>query len=117
MEKMSFEWLVQRLESIPCDERRKQYRGYFEFVLSGGRLPQLYPILEEYFGVPFKPAGVKPTREVENCARSYGGILKQQTLYFCKHKEWSNCAMIWPWSDGSRATVKVAQGVIGEGKN
>ena len=108
----NFGTLVQRLRQLPFDELRKQSDGYLEFVLSVRHLTRLYPLLEDYFGTPFKPAGVAPTREAESCAKSYGGIQKQQTLYFFKRDGFGNCAMIWPWNDAVRVTVKVAQGQL-----
>ena len=111
---MSFDELVQTLRSIPVDEERQCSEGYLEFVLSSRHLTHLYPILERYFGVPFKPPGVAPTREAEDYVRSYGGIMKHQTLYFLQEEGLANCAMIWPWGDGLRVTVKVAQGVLGQ---
>ena len=109
---MTFDELVQKLQRIPADEQRKKMDGYLEFVLSSRHLIHLYPALEEYFGPPFKPPGVSPTKEAEDHARTYGGILKHQTLYFFKRDGLANCAMIWPWGDGSRVTVKVAQGTV-----
>lgn len=107
---MNFGELTHDLKSVPFDERRKEYEGYFEFVLSAKDLLHLYPVLEKYFGVPFKPAGIAPSDKAHDYAKSYGGIRKQQTLYYKERAGTSSCAMIWPWNDGSRATVKVAQG-------
>ena len=107
---MNFGDLTRDLKNVPFDEQRKESEGYFEFVLSSKHLLHLYPILEKYFGVPFKPAGVAPSRKAQDYAKQYGGIQKQQTLYYLECKGLSNCAMVWPWNDSSRATVKVAQG-------
>ena len=109
---MNFAELVHKLHGIPVDELRKESEGYFEFVLSSRHLAHLYPILEKYFGVPFKPPGVPPTKEAEDFAKLYGGIMKHQTLYFLQEDGLASCAMIWPWGDGARVTVKVAQGVL-----
>ena len=113
---MSFEELVLQLQAIPFDEERKNRPGYFEYVLSSRHMARLHPILEEYFGKPFKPAGVPPNREAEEYARSYGGIQKNQTFYFFKQDGLENRGMIWPWNDGLRVTVKVVQGPPAEGK-
>ena len=109
---MTFDELVQKLQSIPVDEERSRSEGYLEFVLSSRHLIHLYPVLEKYFGPPFKPPGISPTKEAQAHTRSYGGILKHQTLYFFKRDGLANCAMIWPWGDNSRVTVKVAQGIV-----
>ena len=109
---MNFSELTRDLKNIPFDEQRKDSEGYFEFVLSSRQLPPLYPILEKYFGAPFKPAGVAPSSQAQDCAKKYGGIQKQQTLYYVQRAGLSSCAMVWPWNDGSRSTIKVAQGRI-----
>ena len=109
---MNFNELTGALKNIPFDEKRKESDGYFECVLLKQELLHLYPVLEKYFGVPFKPAGVAPSRKAQDYAKQYGGIQKQQTLYYKKHADLSSCAMVWPWNDGSRATVKIAQGRI-----
>ena len=113
---VSFEELVEQLQQVPFDEVRRKYEGYLEFVLPSHHLTLLYPVFEKYFGVPFKPAGISPTREAEDRAKRYGGIRTQQTLYFIQRGGLAHCAMIWPWADGSRVTVKVAQGTIEETK-
>ena len=109
---MTFQELVGKLKQIPCDEVRKESDGYYEFVISSRHLTHLYPIFEDYFGVPFKPSGITPSDKAKDVAKNYGGIQKQQTLYYFHREGLSNCAMIWPWGDRSRATVKIAQGVI-----
>lgn len=109
---MNFSQLTGDLKKIPFDEQRKESEGYFEFVLLKQELLRLYPVLEKYFGTPFKPAGIAPSHQAQDYTKQYGGIQKQQTLYYMKRAGLSNCAMVWPWNDGSRATVKIAQGRI-----
>jgi hypothetical protein len=111
---MNFAELVRELKKIPLDEWRKEDAGYLEFVVSGHHLAHLYPVLERYFGVPFKPPGVSPTAEHVRKTRGYGGIRKQQTLYYVERDGSDNCAMVWPWNDKSRVTVKIAQGTVGK---
>ncbi len=109
---MTFIELIGRLKGISCEEIRKESDGYYEFVIAGQNLSKLYPIFEIYFGVPFKPAGIAPTDKAKDVTKNYGGIQKQQTLYYIHRDGLSNCAMIWPWGDEGRATVKISQGVI-----
>ena len=63
--------------------------------------------LEEFFGSPKKPAGAKPSGEIADLVSDFGGILKNQTLYYIAKDGFSNIAMIWPWSDGKSTTVKI----------
>ncbi len=111
---MSFSAMVDQLKGVKFDELRQQYDGYFEFVVPSQKLNELYPILENFFGVPFKPAGIEPSNDHSDIAKRYGGVQKQQTLYYIERGGQSTCAMIWPWSSGSRATVKLAQGLPGK---
>ncbi len=108
----SFHELTDRLKETPIDELRKDQQGYLEFVLSVNNLSSAYSVLENYFGPPFKPAGVASSKEAMARAASYGGIEKQQTLFYIEHGKQSSCAMIWPWQDKARATIKVAQGEL-----
>ena len=109
---MNFSDVVKRLKKIPFDEIRREQSDYFEFVVSTRYLIHLYPILEDYYGVPFKPSGIQPTQKAQDVTKNYGGIQQQQTLYYKKTDDVTDCAMIWPWNDGSRSTVKMAQGII-----
>ena len=109
---MGFEELAGRLKDGPMNEFRKEEPGYLEFVSTTKDLSDIYPVLEEYFGPPFKPAGVVPTKEAVLRSAHYGGIEIQQTLYYIEQEGLSSCAMIWPWQDKMRATIKVAQGEI-----
>ena len=104
--------LTGRLKKAPADELRKEESGYLELVFSIQNLPKIYPVLEEFFGLPFKPAGVAPSKEAVLRAADYGGVEKHQTLYYSEEDGVSKCAMIWPWQDKTKATVKVAQGKI-----
>ena len=110
---MTFPELISQLKKFPFDEIRKEYDGYFEFVVSVSNLVQLYPIFESYYGVPFKPAGIKPSSQAQDMAKHYGGIQTQQTLYYVSRGSISDCAMVWPWNDGTHVTIKMARGMIG----
>lgn len=110
----AFSVLLERLKGVPREETRKQYDGYLEIVVQTEALSMVYPILEGYFGPPFKPAGIEPSQSALDITQRYGGIQRQQTLYFVQRDGLSSCAMIWPWSSGIRATIKLAQGTLGE---
>ncbi len=107
-----FPELIAQLKQLPHDEFRKEENGYIEFVLSVKKVSMLYPLLEGYFGAPFKPEGAEPSREAQDRAETYGGVEKQQTLYYKESGGLSSCAMIWPWNDKVRLTIKVAQGKV-----
>ena len=52
---------------------------------------------------------VKPGREANEFAKEYGGIQVGQVLYYRGSEGISQLAMIWPWQDGVRLTVKIIQ--------
>jgi hypothetical protein len=37
-------------------------------------------------------------------------VERDQTLYFAEREEAPSLALIWPWGDGKRATVKILRG-------
>ncbi len=107
-----FSKLADSLKKAPKVEIRKETDGYLELVIAVNDLPKIYPALDEFFGPPFKPAGVEPSKEAAHHSAKYGGIQQQQTLFYAEHKGLSTCAMLWPWQDKEHVTVKVAQGEI-----
>ena len=109
---MTFLELIKSLKKLPFDEIRKEYDGYFEFVISVKHLHTVYPLFEAFYGLPFKPAGTAPNPKAQDVTRNYGGIQTQQTLYYADRGPVSDCAMIWPWNDGLHATIKMAQGKV-----
>jgi hypothetical protein len=112
---LSFADLVKLLKKLPFDEIRKEYDGYFEFVVSVQHLQQVYPHFEAYYGAPFKPPGMAANAKAQTLTKNYGGIQTQQTLYYAGREDGiADCAMIWPWNDGKHATIKMARGRIGE---
>jgi hypothetical protein len=66
-------------------------------------------LLDGYFGSPLKAPGEEPGDEASRVSDLYGGIAKEQVLYHASRDQADQVAMIWPWSDGKRMTVKIAQ--------
>ncbi len=109
---MLFSELVREVQSLDLKEVRKNSYGYFEFVLRASDEGTLCPILERFFGAPFKPKNRAPTKQALFYSADYGGIQKHQIMYYAERDDWSTCALIWPWQNGELATVKIAQGKI-----
>ncbi|MFH1359997.1 MAG: hypothetical protein ABIJ41_03050 [Candidatus Omnitrophota bacterium] len=108
-EVMLFKELLSKAKELKVEEIRKDDENYLEFVVRVSNLNQVHPLLEQYFGVPFKPAGQRPSREAQQHAAAFGGIREDQTLYFREQDNDFHCGMIWPWSDGELTTVKIAR--------
>ena len=104
---MTFAELLAEIQKLKCEERRSKTEEYLEVVILKEGLEPLNRILTVYFGPPFKPEGVVPLGAAEWCAKPYGGIRKDQTMYFRQDADHSECALLWPWGNGSRVTAKI----------
>lgn len=106
---MTYAELVEETKKLKAWEKRVDSPDILEIVISQELMNSLTRLLENYFGIPFKPAQQAPSREASAYSAPYGGIQKNQTLYFRDAGTVSHCALLWPWSDGKLITVKIAQ--------
>jgi len=106
---MTFQEFLVQIQTIRIEESRAQTDEYFEAVIAKTGLDALHLLLTAYFGPPLKPEGCAPSWEASRRAKPYGGIRKDQTMYFRKDGEHSECALLWPWGSGTRITVKLTQ--------
>lgn len=106
----SFDEIIWKIKSIKHEETRRDSEDYLELITSGTALKDLHGILTTYFGPPHKPAGDEADAETHDKTKDFGGIQKDQVLYLSKHGGNEDFAMIWPWKNGDRATVKIIQG-------
>jgi hypothetical protein len=106
---MTFKDLIAQVQTVKIEESRAQTEAYFEAVISKATLEPLGKILTDYFGTPLKPEGHSPSGEANRRAEPYGGIRKDQTMYFRQDAEHAECALLWPWGSGTRITVKISQ--------
>lgn len=104
---MTFKDFLTQIQTIRIEESRAQTEEYFEAVISKPSLDPLHKILEAYFGPPIKPEGCPPSGEASRYAKLYGGIRRDQTMYFRRDGEHSECVLLWPWGSGVRITIKV----------
>ena len=106
---MTFQDFLAEIQTLQIVELRAQKEEYFEAVISKADLGPLHKILTTYFGPPLKPEGQLPSGEANRRAESYGGIRKDQTMYFRRDGDHAECALLWPWGSGARITIKVTQ--------
>jgi hypothetical protein len=104
---MTFQDLLAQIQTLKVEESRGQTGEYFEAVISRADLDPLHKILTAYFGAPLKPEGHSPSSEAKEHAGPYGGIRKDQTMYFRLDGEYSEYALLWPWGSGNRVTIKI----------
>lgn len=104
---MTFSELAAQIKKLPPDELRSDSAELLECVFNTKSSGKLTAALEGFFGMALKPAGQNPTKEVKACSDQFGGVRNNQTLYYRTAEGASYCALIWPWSDETKATLKV----------
>ncbi len=106
---MTYPELIEEIKKVKLLEKRVDSPGLLEVVINQEQLNALTLVLQGYFGPALKPAGQAPSREANAYSAAYGGIQKNQTLYYLDGGTVNHCALLWPWSDGKWITVKIAQ--------
>ncbi len=104
---MEFPELLEQLKTLKREEMRSQAADYFEIVVASTEMPSLLSMLQDYFGEPLKPVGKSPSNEAQRCAKPYGGVRENQTLFYRRIGEGSVVALIWPWGSGLSLTLKL----------
>lgn len=104
---MTFSELLAEIQKLRREEQRSLTEDYLEIVVSKDGLDPLNKVLAGYFGSPLKPEGSAPSGEANRHAKPYGGIRKDQTLYFRQAEGYSEYAFLWPWGSGTRITIKI----------
>ena len=104
-----FEEVVRKAKKISHEQTRRESEEYLEMVMFRHSLQELERLFENHFGSALKPAGQEPQEDVERIANNHGGIAKEQILYHASRDHMRQMAMVWPWADGKRMTVKLIQ--------
>jgi len=104
---MEFNRIKKDVSSISFDTLRVDCDNIFEAVVAKNEVSKLIERLEKFFGPPAWPSKDKLTFQVRQLIDGYGGIMPGQTLYLHNEGSFSVLAMLWPWQDGVRTTVKI----------
>ena len=104
--------VMQYARSIRHEQTRRESEDYLEMVMFRESWDDLRGLFESYFGPALKPLDEPPTQEAERVSSRYGGIVKEQAFYRSLRENFEHVAMVWPWSDGKRMTVKITQEVL-----
>lgn len=105
---MEFSEFLQEIGKLQCHEKRTQTPNYVEVVVSEAHWETMDRVLESFFGAPLKPRGQNPSKEADRCAQPYGGIRRDQTLYFQRNETRAvYAALLWPWGNGTLTTLKI----------
>lgn len=106
---MEFHKIKTEVKKILLETTRIDNENYFEAVIGHARLERMVRVLESIFGAPAWPSGKKLSKDTEKLIKIAGGLRKGQTLYFLNEEGCSAFAMLWPWQDGERITVKISK--------
>ena len=106
---MEFDKIKAQVMTIEPDTMRINNEKYFEAVITIARLGGLIHVLEDIFGAPAWPSNNKLSKDMEKLVKDAGGLRRGQTLYFLNKEEGSIFAMLWPWQDGERITIKISK--------
>lgn len=106
---MEFDKIKAEVKKVKPEMTRMDNESYFEVVIGNARLEGVVRVLENIFGAPAWPSGRKLMKDTEKLIKNMGGLRKGQTLYLLNKEGYSAFAMLWPWQDGERITIKIAK--------
>lgn len=98
---------IDQTRDLPLYERRGGDDFNEEVVVYNKDLEPWLKVLNSLLDPAAKPAGVKPSKEINAITSPFGGIRDDQTLYKKDFPEGSWLAMLWPWQDKQRTTLKL----------
>ena len=104
---MNFSELLEQIQKIQYQEKRPHTADYIEVVVAKPHWEAMDQVVQSCFGAPLKPPGQNPSHDAEGYAKSYGGVRRDQTLYFQKNETGSYAALLWPWGNGTSVTLKI----------
>ncbi|MDO8536530.1 MAG: hypothetical protein Q7S30_05965 [Candidatus Omnitrophota bacterium] len=107
---MEFDNIKAEIKKVELDTTRMDSDDYFEAVIGKARLEGVVRVLENIFGAPAWPSDKKLLKDTEKLVKTIGGLRKGQTLYLLNNgSACSAFAMLWPWQDGERITIKMSK--------
>lgn len=106
---MEFIEIKADMKNLDFDMTRNDSDDYFEAVIKKSNLAKLVEVLEKKFGLPAWPSRNKLSKDIEMIVKKFGGLRNGQTLYFLMKEGRSLFAMLWPWQDNERVTVKIGR--------
>ena len=106
---MQFSEIKKEVKSFDFEVLRLDSDNYFEGVVIKGELSKLNERLQKLLGAPAWPSKNRLPYQMQEAVKAFGGIMPGQTLYFKSEGRDAIFAMLWPWQDGMRTTVKIIQ--------
>jgi len=104
--RMEFENIKSGIKNTPLDTTRVDNDIYFEAVVKKDVIGDIVRLFEHAMGKPAWPSKERLAKEARSLADKFGGLRKGQTLFFLNKDGVSLFAMLWPWQDGERITIR-----------
>jgi len=105
---MTLNEILQKIAHLNIEEKRTISEQYSELVFLNKDIEELHKIFAEIFGHPEKERGAKPSKDISNLTKDYGGVRENQTLFKKNETQTIIIAMLWPWGDNIHTTLKMA---------
>jgi hypothetical protein len=106
---MDFDGIRKDLKMFNFEALRTDCDNFFEAVIVQQEMDKLAGQLKMLLGDPVYPSKEKLAHKVRQRVDGLGGLMPGQTLYYKELGAISVLAMLWPWKDGQRTTLKVIQ--------
>ena len=106
---MDFSSIRKDIKRLNFEALRTDCDNFFEAVIIKHEIDKLNSQLTSLFGEPVYPSKNRLAHKVQKSVDGFGGIMPGQTLYYKELGNDSILAMLWPWKDGLRTTLKIIQ--------
>jgi len=106
---MDFSAMRKEIKGLSFDALRTDCDNFFEGVIIKEELQKLNTQLKSFLGEPVYPSKNRLPKTVQVEVDGFGGITPGQTLYYKNSGSEAIYAMLWPWQDGVRTTLKIIQ--------
>jgi len=106
---MDFKLIRNDMKMFNFEVLRTDCDNFFEGVVIGQEIEKLNGQLKNLLGEPVYPSKERIAHKVRRQIDSFGGAMPGQTVFYKDLGEDSIFALLWPWKDGQRTTVKIIQ--------
>ena len=106
---MDFSSIRKDIKMLSFEALRTDCDNLFEGVIIQQEMEKLNLQLKSFLGEPVYPSKNRLAHKLQKTVDGFGGIMPGQTLYYKDSGTDSILAMLWPWKDGQRTTVKIIQ--------
>ncbi|MCX5699655.1 MAG: hypothetical protein NTX01_08325 [Candidatus Omnitrophica bacterium] len=106
---MDFNTIRKDMKMFSFEALRTDCDNFFEGVIIQQELDKLNVQLKSLLGDPVYPSKNRLAHKVRQTVDGFGGVMSGQTLYYKDLGTDSILAMLWPWKDGQRTTIKIIQ--------